>query len=155
MGQRGSSSLGLPPSAPHLGAQAAFNSLGSKITNRAPGLPTSTIGRWDVNFNSGSGNNTNYKNGSKYRIVHIFVGLLLSGVHLESLLNSSNNRSSNSRGLFLESMDIDDICYTSLSLSSMTLAQQFNSFSPYSTCVFIFSISLVSQLQSWWSSQLF
>lgn len=46
MGQRGSSGLGLPPSSAHLGAaQAAFNSLGSKTTNRAPGLPTSTIGR--------------------------------------------------------------------------------------------------------------
>lgn len=45
MGQRGTSGLGLPPSTPHLGAQAAFNSLGSKTTNRAPGLPASTIGR--------------------------------------------------------------------------------------------------------------
>lgn len=44
MGQRGGG-IGLPPTSPHLGAQTSFNSLSSKATNRAPGLPTSTIGR--------------------------------------------------------------------------------------------------------------
>ena len=46
MGQRGSSGVSLPPAATsHIGAQAAFNSLSSKPSSRAPGLPVSTIGR--------------------------------------------------------------------------------------------------------------
>jgi hypothetical protein len=43
MGQRGTG-VSLPP-AGNIGAQAAFNSLGSKPSSRAPGLPVSTIGR--------------------------------------------------------------------------------------------------------------